>query len=187
MKAYCSAVSEITIDSITAKKFDRLPLDSVKTRITNNEPTPAEAGAALDGEGRTQLGADQAAGDHVQHDDEAHPEQRLAAAVGGRRGDRVERDEGRDRKADQVETAQHLAELDTLLRHGGGALRGGVDYGRGHLIPPVVARRATPRLEVTVSRLTWARLRFRDRRLTQARSSLRGLGDQRLGAVDRHA
>ena len=43
MKAYCSAVSEITIDSITAKKFARLPLEIVKTRMTNTEPTPAEA------------------------------------------------------------------------------------------------------------------------------------------------
>ena len=94
---------------------------------------------ALDGERRAQLGADQAARDHVEQDDEADPEQRLAAAVGGRRGDRVEGDEGGDREADQVEAAQHLAQLDALLRHGVRALRGCARCAGGHLIPPVVS------------------------------------------------
>ena len=42
MSAYCSAVSEITSESITPKKLDRLPLERTNTRITKTEPMMAE-------------------------------------------------------------------------------------------------------------------------------------------------
>ena len=39
---YCIAVSEMTIDTMTAKKVARLPFAIMKTRITKSEPMIAE-------------------------------------------------------------------------------------------------------------------------------------------------